>query len=85
MTELVTRLTCWALVSLAVLLCTYVLDPALGFWLPFYYPLKLAAVAWLAFPSTGAGELVLAKYVEPALHAYEDWLLGPAPVPAANH
>lgn len=76
MTELVSRLTCFALVSLVVLSCRYALDPLFGSWLPIYYPLKLCLVAWLAFPKTGGGELVLTKYVEPALHGYEDWLLG---------
>lgn len=82
--ELVTRLTCWSLVSLVVLLCTYLLDPLLGFWLPLYYPVKLAIVAWLAFPTTGASELVLTKYVEPALHTYEDWLLGSTAAPVVQ-
>lgn len=66
-TELVSRLTSWALVAAVVLLCTYVLDPVFGLWFPMYYPGKVAVVAWLAFPQTLGAETLLAKYVEPAL------------------
>jgi hypothetical protein len=74
-TELVSRLTCTSLVAIAVLCCSYALDPVFGFWLPLYYPTKLALISWLAFPQTGGAELILQKYIEPALHRYEDWLL----------
>lgn len=73
-TELVSRLTSWALVGGVALLCTYILDPVLGFWFPLYYPAKVALVAWLAFPQTQGADLVLSKYVEPGLFKMEDYI-----------
>jgi TB2/DP1, HVA22 family len=72
-TELVSRLTCWAFVAGATLLANCVFDPLLGFWIPAYYPAKVAFIAWLAFPQSGAAEMLLMRYIEPALFAVEDW------------
>jgi hypothetical protein len=74
-TELVSRLTCWAIVAAMVLVCTYALDPLLGFWVPVYYPSKLAVIAWLAAPQTLGAELLLQRYIEPALYSVEDAFL----------
>jgi hypothetical protein len=40
--------------------------------MPAYYPIKVAFIAWLAFPQSGAAEMILVKYLEPALFAVED-------------
>jgi hypothetical protein len=72
--EVVSRLTSWSMVCAATALGSRIFDPVCGFWLPFYYPVKVIAIACLAFPETGAADLLLSKYVEPWCIAFEDEL-----------
>lgn len=71
--DILSRLTCWAVVAGFCILCKSLLDPLFGFWVPFYYPLKVSFVWWLAVPSTNGAELMLTRFVEPAAFAVEDF------------
>lgn len=66
-TELVSRLMTWMLVTMFLSISASVIDPLFGTWIPFYYPTKIAFVAWMVHPQTQGGHFLFVKHVEPAI------------------
>mmetsp|Transcript_29377 Transcript_29377/g.82847 ORF Transcript_29377/g.82847 Transcript_29377/m.82847 type:complete len:227 (+) Transcript_29377:267-947(+) len=63
-------LTYWVVFSLLTVL-TAILDPVVGSWMPFYYPLQLALVLWLMLPQTRGANTVYSQVLLPLLSQHE--------------
>lgn len=69
--ELVERLAAWAVVAAILQVCVRLLDPLVGFWLPFYHLVKVVFVVWVVTPGTRGGVRVFVKYFEPPIDRVE--------------
>lgn len=47
------------------------LDLVLGFWFPFYFPIKILFIVWLLSPWTKGASILYRKWVHPTLNQHE--------------
>lgn len=69
--ELLVRLVTWAVFTLFLFACDYLLDPLLSPWLPLYPLGKLALAAWMVHPKTLGAYLIFVHKLGPWVSSLE--------------